>query len=280
MPDDRDDNTHRIRAALTALVRERVHPRFALTIDAFVRHLHTGPLSAATDPLQYAGSLHLDDLYLATACIQQDDAAWTECGREHFPFMRDFAGRFLPRDAAREVTDMVIADLWQRGKLARYEGRSALRTWLGAVTAHAALNAAKTRDRSNAPPDGHGPRPVARTTAGRPEQKEAAAVLSALVQEAVAALSDDDRLLLLFHYEQDLSLDRIAALLDSSKATLSRRLKRIREQMRQTVEGLTRTRYQSSTDDVRRAIDLSDVEFDLSLLLKSRPVKGSGGDAV
>jgi RNA polymerase sigma-70 factor, ECF subfamily len=282
MPEDRDQN-HHTRAALTTLLRERVRPRFALTIDAFVTHLLGGAgLASATDPMEFARTLHLDDLYLATACVQQDEAAWAECSREHFEFMRDFAGRFLPRDSAREVTDTVIADLWQRGKLARYEGRSSLRTWLGAVTAHAALNAAKTQARS---PDGAnppGPRPLDRpTTIRRPEQKEAAQLLSAMVQEAVSSLNDEDRLLLLFHYEQELSLDRIGALLHTSKATLSRRLKRIREQLRQTLEGLTRERYGSTTADVRRALDLSDVEFDLSLLLKgTRSVKGSGGDAV
>jgi RNA polymerase sigma factor (sigma-70 family) len=197
--------------------------------------------------------------------------------------MRDFAARFLPRDAGRDVTDRVIADLWQRGKLARYGGRSTLRTWLGAVTAHAALNSAKSQGRSHG--SGTAPRHHAeatRSTAGAgPEQKEAATMLSELLAEAVAALDDEDRLLLLFHYEQELSLDRIADLLHTSKATLSRRLKRIREDMRQTLERRARDRYGSSTADVRRALNLSDVEFDLSRLLKSPgPVKGSGGDAV
>lgn len=282
MPDDRDQN-HHTRAALTALLQERVRPRFALTIDAFAtRLLGCAGIAAATDPIEFARALHLDDLYLATACVQQDETAWAECGREHFEFMRDFAGRFLPRDAAREVTDMVIADLWQRGKLARYEGRSTLRTWLGAVTAHAALNAAKTQGRSHDAQNPPGPRPLDRVDAlRRPEQKEAARLLSAMVQDAVSSLSDEDRLLLLFHYEQELSLDRIGALLHTSKATLSRRLKRIREQLRQTLEGLARERYGSTTSDVRRALDLADVEFDLSVLLKgTRSVKGSGGDAV
>jgi hypothetical protein len=39
----------------------------------------------------------------------------------------------------------VIADLWQRGKIARYEGRSTLRTWLGTVVANAAVNASRSR---------------------------------------------------------------------------------------------------------------------------------------
>lgn len=281
MPHDRVPD-HETQERLTMLVRDRVRLRFALTADAFASHLLRLPAFAIPDPLAHARSLHLDDLYLATACLQQDETAWAECGQAHFEFMRDFAGRFLPRDAAREVSDTVIADLWQRGKLARYEGRSSLRTWLGAVTAHAALNASKARNR---PGDvrSQGQRRSAsdQTTSGRPEQEEAARLLSGLMAEAIAALSDEERVILLLHYEQELSLDHMATLLDTSKATLSRRLKRIREAMRQTLETLARERYGSSTADVRKALDLAEIDFDLSLLLRGQGgVKGSGGDAV
>ena len=276
---DRD----RFVAALKALVHERVRIRFTLTAADFVTHLLQQPgFAAEEDTLAHARALHLDDLYLATACLQQDEAAWAECGQEHFEFMRDFAGRILPRDSAREVTDTVIADLWRRGKLARYEGRSSLRTWLGAVTAHAALNAAKTHGRAPSVSEATNRSPAAeRTTSGRPEQQESARLLSVLVAEAIAALNPEDRLLLLLHYEQEMPLERIAPLLDTSKATLSRRLKRIRGDMRQMLERLTMERYGSSATDVRKALDLGDVEFDLSLLLRGTSgVKGSGGDAV
>lgn len=282
MPDDPKDQD-RLAADLSVLVRQRARIRFSISAGDFVAHLLGQPaFSASADPLAHARSLHLDDLYLATACVQQDEAAWAECGRDHFDFMRDFAGRFLPRDPAREVTDSVIADLWRRGKLARYGGRSSLRTWLGAVTAHAALNAAKAHRRSpNAPEASDRPHAEQRTDEGRPEQQESARLLSGLVAEVIAALDPEDRLLLLLHYEQELPLERMAPLLDTSKATLSRRLKRIRADMRQTLERLTMQRYGSSTTDVRKALDLGDVEFDLSRLLRGTGnVNGSGGDAV
>lgn len=269
---------------LLLLVREQVEPRFALTPEEFVEHLLDANrgLHVAPDPFALARSLQLDDLYLAAACLRQDEAAWAECARRHFGFMRDFATRFLRRDAAKDLTDAVIADLWQRGKLARYDGRSSLRTWLGAVTAHAALNASKLQGRSFGQPPAHRPAPFLRTAGGgRPEQREASRLLSALLAEAMEDLRAEDRLILLLHFEQGLALDRMAPLLDTSKATLSRRLKRIREGLRLTLERLTHERYRASTADFRKALDLGEIEFDLSRLLGNpASLKESGGGAV
>lgn len=89
--------------------------------------------------------LSLDDLYLATACARGDDKAWKECAERYFGFIRDFARRYLPKVEAAELADQVIVDLWERGKMGRYEGRSSLKTWLGAVVAHAALNVVRPR---------------------------------------------------------------------------------------------------------------------------------------
>ena len=58
--------------------------------------------------------------------------------------MIDLATRILPRSSAQDVVDAVVADVWEGRKLARYEGRSSLATWLGAVTLNAALNARRT----------------------------------------------------------------------------------------------------------------------------------------
>jgi RNA polymerase sigma-70 factor (ECF subfamily) len=268
------------RAALRRLVAGRVRARFALDLDAFTERL----AALATEVTGAPERLELDDLYLAAACADGDNEAWRELRDRHVPFLRQFAGRLLRGVAATDLVDRVIADLWERRKMARYQGRSSLRTWLGAVVAHAALNQGKlnrpeqTRDRQR--PQAAGARPF---ESPDPEGAEAARLLGTMTSEALAALPADDRLLLLLYYEQELTLDEIEPILQTSKATLSRRLRRVRELVRERVERRAHGLYGTSTDRLRDGVDLRRIEIDVEALLAGAvkgAVKGSDGGAV
>jgi RNA polymerase sigma-70 factor (ECF subfamily) len=266
------------------LVRGRVRVRFALTAEAFVRFLLTRAREAGfdRDPASWARLLSLDDLYLAQACALRDAEAWAECSAAYFGFMRDFAGRFLRGADAAEVTDRVVAELWEKGKLAGYEGRSSLRTWLGTVVAHAALQAGKTIRRREID-TGHNASAVAKISGAAiaPEDAEAARLLAEIVADAIQGLPRDDRLLLLLHYEESLTLDEISPMLGSSKATLSRRLKRVREDIRAAVERVARERYGMSGSGMRARLELGQIDLDLSALLRGfGGVKGNGGTSL
>jgi hypothetical protein len=52
-----------------------------------------------------------------------------------------------------------------------------------------------------------------------------------------------------------------------SKATLSRRLKRVREQLRDSVDRLARGSFGVSADALRDRLELDRLEFDLAALL-------------
>lgn len=260
------------RAPLIAFVQTRVRLRFTVDAAAFVDRILRDIEPAAADgtkPLiERIARLCLDDLYLASACAAGDDTAWAECSATYFGFIREFASRFLPDAESRDLADQVIADLWQRGKLARYEGRSRLRTWLGAVVAHAALNVRQSR-RYLAPsePAEAESRATARVQ-GETHDEESARLLSALVGDAIGELSADDQLLLLLSYEQGMSLEAIGSQLGTSKPTLSRRLKRLRQQLRAAVDRMARDRFRTPADRLRSSVDLSRIELDLARLLK------------
>lgn len=267
-------------SAVLDLVRSRVHIRFALTAEDFATYLNDRARATGVqdEVVSWLQTLSLDDLYLARACVLRDENAWTECSRLHFGFMREFAGRFLRREDAAEISDRVIADLWEKEKLARYEGRSTLRTWLGAVIAHAAIQAGKSirrQEEGAADPDS-----IAEPsgTAADPEREQAARVLADITASAIQGLPAGDKLLLRLHYEQGLSLDQIVPIVGTSKATLSRRLKHLRDAIRHEVERTAREKYRASATEVRSLVDLSRLEIDLSALLS--PVKGSRGDRV
>jgi RNA polymerase sigma-70 factor len=257
-------------------VRRRLMPavrvRFSLSLEdlaARVIQLAAGQLGDVDD---IAGRLVADDLYLATACAAGDDRAWEEFGARYFTFVRQFAHRTLRDPQASDVADQVIADLWQRRKIARYEGRSTLKTWLGAVVAHAAINAA-TQARAHAARQAEQARTDARTASEACDPAivgDARDRLAHWVADAIRGLAPVERSLLLLYYEQGLTLDEISPIARRSKAALSRRLDRIRQTLRASIDRRARNTTGHSADAVRFGVDLGRVELDLSALVRRR----------
>ncbi|MGQ0428721.1 MAG: RNA polymerase sigma factor [Gammaproteobacteria bacterium] len=245
-------------------IARRVRIRFSLSASDFAARVRELGLDAAR--------LCLDDLYLAAACARGDDQAWRELSERHFEFMRAFARRFVPAAVARDLADEVIAELWSRGRLSQYAGRSTLRTWLGAIVAHAALNTRKAMGRMRglrSAQDGSVDAAVPAPDTLDSADEEAARLLHEMLSEAVRNLPPEDRLLLQLYYEQGMTLDEISATLGASSAAISRRLKHTREDLRAAIETLSRGRTGESADTLRSGLDLGRIELDLGRLFGS-----------
>lgn len=264
---------------LPALIARQVRIRFDLSAGDFAAHVEelgrAHSRLTGRPMLEQVSRLALDDLYLATACARSDERAWHELSTIHFDFMREFPRRFLPGPAARDVADEVIADLWERGRIRQYEGRSTLRTWLGTVVAHAALNTRKAMARF-VPLDPRPPRTLDEVAVAadcvEPASEQAAALLRELLSKAVHELPPENRLLLQLYYEQGLTLEQLSVTLRASSAAISRRLKRTREEIRAAVEALARQHTGASAEVLRDGLDLARVELDLGKLLGDDPV--------
>ena len=207
-----------------------------------------------------------EDLDLARACARGDETAWETFERRYFGFVRAFAARLLPGAAAADLADQVIADLWQRGKIARFEGRSSLKTWLAAVVAHAASNAAE-KDRRLVPLEGREP-DLAPAAPGEGTDRPDRERLVALLADATSRLPAEDRLLLLLYYDQGLTLEEMGPLTHRSKAVLSRRLKRVVGWLRIELDRRARESFGASAREL--AGDLEEPELDLSTLFAQR----------
>ena len=188
---------------MLSIIAAQVRLRFGVTGEQLADRTIGLARAAHRSAEEFIPRLHLDDLYLAAACAEGDDRAWAECERAHFAFIRDFARRFLPDAAARDLADQVIADLWQRRKIGRYEGRSTLRTWLGTVVANAAINAGRTR-RTFVPIEADADDSRTSTSRGSvvadPAQLESERALASIVAESVAALPAEEKLLVQLYY--------------------------------------------------------------------------------
>lgn len=201
-----------------------------------------------------------DDLAVARRCLAGDEAAWTRVVERHRPAMIELAQRIVPEAAALDLVDAVIADVWQRRKLERYEGRSALSTWLGAVTINAALNARRSFDKHALTVSVGGDQPDVPAT---PSIDADHAPLAGILNDAIAALPAESKLLVRMYYEQGLTLDQAAVVLKRSKSTLSRMLLQARGEIRREADRLARERFRTTLDALRAGADLGRLDVDI-----------------
>jgi RNA polymerase sigma-70 factor, ECF subfamily len=245
-----------------------LRPRFRIPLEDFQARLVELARAAGHDSetarQDYIARLAVDDLYLAAACLAGEEEAWRELAT-HFDFMREFARRFVPAGMAREVADEVIADLWERGKLRQYGGRSTLRTWLATVVTHAALNSRAAIERLQPLDALKAEREESSTTDAA--SSESARLIVRLLGDALAALPADERLLLQLYYEQAMTLDELGVLLGASAPAISRRLKRTRESLRATLESAARRSVGETAGSLLAGVDFSSIEMDLDKLL-------------
>jgi RNA polymerase sigma-70 factor len=217
--------------------------RFAAAIDAALAHAaRGGPLNAG-ETSRRAAALHLDDLALATACIDGRDDAWEHFIREYRPGLYRAADALDPGGGTRELADALYADLYgvtkgegeRRSLLLYYHGRSALGTWLRAVLSQRLIDRVRASKRLAPLPDEPSlPAPIEGVP--DPLQPHRAARIGQALTEAVAALEPDDRLRLASYYQQQLTLAQIGRLLGEHEATVSRQLARTRRTLRAEIE--------------------------------------------
>src|SRR5271155_299692 len=96
---------------------------------------------------EYLGALHLEDLALASACMENCEPAWEHFVAAYRPYLRAAAAAVLRCSSASpeaaELADSLFAELYgladgtrrERSLFRYFHGRSSLKTWLRAVLA-------------------------------------------------------------------------------------------------------------------------------------------------
>ena len=262
-------------------------PRWNLTRDSFARALDRSVSSrfateAGATPQavsDYVDSLNLEELALACACAEGQVSAWSfflECYR---PGLRAAARIIAGSDAGEDLADSIYADLYgleerdgcRRSLFDYFHGRSRLSTWLRSILAQRNVDRARTAKRLR-PLDevdeaGRSARP-AREPAD-PERRRFAEMAQQALALAIRRLAPPDRLRLSAYYLQRLTLAQIGRTTGEHEATVSRRLDRIRRDLRSAVERLLRNTHHLGDAQVRECLDaaLDDVGLNLDDVL-------------
>ena len=226
-------------------------------------------------------SLHAADLALAIGCRDGDADAWRHLVATYRAPVDVFARAVLGNSSrAGEIADSLWADLYglrgadgdRRSPLAHYGGRSSLMSWLRVVVTR--LEADQWRATRRMEPlhedrDGNSSVVADGTAVPDPDRARLLAALERSLNEALNALSPDDRLRLSYYYVQNLTLAQTAALIGEHESSASRNLARARTAIRDRVTRALRREYHFSDDQIGQCFEYAtgDWPFDLGRVL-------------
>jgi RNA polymerase sigma-70 factor len=254
-------------------------PTYADRIDSIIRkHLGKSPTSDST--VRFVKALHGRDLYLATACAlsspgvtlrnsrepaDRASIAWKTLETTYKGLIYDLV-RFFYRSSfvAQDLADNILAELFLpdrsgHSRIASYDGRSSLGTWLRVVICNRSINAqrcsacAKSTDLQPDLPDGPAFANIELTVRADRYRNP----LEDSLALACRGLSPRERLMLLWRYQDGLQLGQIARLLGIHQSNVTRQLERMQGKLRDDViatlaskHGLSRSAIQECLEDI------------------------------
>ena len=230
----------------------------------------------------YLDALHAEDLALALACKDGNSRAW-----EHFiASMRPplyAAARAVAGDEmrGRELADSIWADLYglevrdgrRRSLLEYFHGRSSILTWARAILAQRHVDYIRSQSRTQPLDDeveGSRIQPNSNhDDAPGPERARYVRILAAALDFALKTLAPADRMRMAYYYRHELSLKEIGRLMVEHESTVSRKLARTRDQLKNAIERRLRDIDLLSQEQIRLCYDFAagDLKFDLARAL-------------
>jgi len=180
---------------------------------------------------------------LVEGCRRGDPQAFARLVALHEAMVLNLAARLLgDREEARDLGQDVFLQVYRT--LARFEGRSSLRTWIYRIVVNQCRNRQRwwrrRRRASSCPIDEITPADEARMAASIPSDSPfdqlARAERTRRVQAALLGLSFDHRAILLLREVEGLTCEEIASTLGLPEGTVKSRLSRARDGLRRGLD--------------------------------------------
>jgi RNA polymerase sigma factor (sigma-70 family) len=228
--------------------------RFSASLERSAeKRLSSGTLSSEMLD-EYFSALHLEDLALATACMEDCEPAWDHFVSTFRPYLRAAAAAVLRCSSASpeacDLADSLFAELYgltdgarrERSLFRYFHGRSSLKTWLRAVLAQRHIDAIRagrrfeSLDDDDAKPGANKIPKAVSVQPSDPHRERYVSIFVRALQTALAALDPRDEQRLRLYYAQQQTLAEIGRQLSEHESSVSRNLDRIRLALRRAVE--------------------------------------------
>ncbi len=198
-----------------------------------------------SDPATELAKLHVEDLYLASACaLTNSNAAWQRLEMLYRNYINTVARSVCPvHTEALDIANNMLSHLFLHDRhgqrrIASYQGSGPLSFWLAMITKHLALNHRQLKSYESLPLDTlrHTPRAsTARDIETALVDDEYGEAIAESLTAALETLTERERLVLALYVRDGLTAVEIARRLNVHKSQTTRILHRVEEKMRAAV---------------------------------------------
>jgi RNA polymerase sigma-70 factor (ECF subfamily) len=264
------DHAELDRALTSAVQRARlVFAEIGVDDVAFVEYV-AERLPPDVDVVSDLSGLHVEDLYLACACLRRVERALAVFDERILSGVPRFVARV---DSSPDFADGVRQTLREKlflsepvPKIAEYAGRGPLAGWVRVVALRTALNSRRSEERSSRIPAN-----ALTGTAVDPEldflKSKYAREVKAALESAVSGLPIEARNILRMHYLDHLTIDQIASVHEMHRSSVARRISEARRSILDETKRRLRERLEITTTEIDSVVALVKSRLELSLRL-------------
>ncbi len=230
---------------------------------------------------QLLTGLKWEDLFLATACAEGDEAAWVSFQSRYQSVIRK-AARYCTDNASqgKEISESLMTDLFlpspsglgkSASKIAQYDGMGSLEGWIRVVVSRMAIDQIRRHQKQvsledlDTEPVAAGPVSMNPSSERKLDMQKATAMLQPSLDYALDQLTSQEKLVLKLYYLQDANLKEIGLLLNVHESTASRMVARIKKHMRKSVERHLQDFFHVRRREIRHLIATAQSQVQLDL---------------
>jgi RNA polymerase sigma-70 factor len=266
-----------------------IRPRVEKALDKYV--FKDNENASAHDVKTFIDELRADDLCLVLACEKGDETAWSDLVKTQDKTVKAAAWKISPRaEEADDLASSIWAELYGlkhdkdgklKSKLSYYSGRGSLGGWLRAIVSQLAVDQYRKQSRLVQVEEAREFENLANESSEKSEnsgllahhdnpeeifgEKQMTRDVSKALNQAIAELDADDKLLLKLYYFDSLKLKDIGQMMGYHEATASRKVVRIQTEIRKSVERILQNQHNWSTEEVKRYLAETASKLGISL---------------
>jgi RNA polymerase sigma-70 factor, ECF subfamily len=254
--------------------------RFASALERSAKKALTPGAVAPQKLEQYLRALHLEDLALAVACAEGEEAAWEHFFTTYRAYLRTAAAAILRCNAssaeACDLADSLFSELYglsggkggERSLFRYFHGRSSLKTWLRAVLAQRHIDSIRAGRRFEELGEDETGEGVTKAPLGLevqpadPHRQRYVAYFTRALRAALDGLEPASKERLRLYYAEEKTLAEIGRHFGEHESSVSRHLDRLRRELRADVEKILRQGFGAANGSPAEP-GLSDAEIAL-----------------
>lgn len=224
---------------------------------------HVGSNAPASTQLSFGGTLRTTDLYLTIACAQPTESAWRRFAVAYQRYI-DAVARFVSptNSVARELAENLLADLFLPdgsggSRIASFDGRQSLATWLRVLISRRAINHGLLKwngfEHGDRSPDLEDKSSIDRIESAI-RRNRYGTILHDAFELASRSLTDCDRLMLLLRYDDGLRVVEIAKAFGVHPSGITRQFQHLHLKLQKKIVSILAVKYHLGPEAIKECL--------------------------